>query len=97
MSTYAYNPRCHCPWCTNHGTNPTPGNPATLGYDEPHIPAIRLNDRDLRYVWLRAALIMARDRNWPDAKEAWRNAHSDRPPERWRTGVHITGLDRTAA
>jgi hypothetical protein len=36
---YTYNRDCHCDWCRNMGRNPTKGNPATLGYDEPHIPA----------------------------------------------------------
>jgi hypothetical protein len=38
-SRYVLNPACFCDWCRNNGTNPTPGNPAALGYDEPHIPA----------------------------------------------------------
>jgi hypothetical protein len=33
-------------------------------------------------------------RQWRAAREAWRNACTERPPERWSTGVHIYGLDR---
>jgi hypothetical protein len=36
---YVRNPACFCAWCANGGTNPTPGNPAALGYDEPHMGA----------------------------------------------------------
>jgi hypothetical protein len=36
---YRFNPACACAFCVNDGANPQPGAPASLGYDEPHIPA----------------------------------------------------------
>jgi hypothetical protein len=35
---YEYNPRCICAWCANGGVNPTPGAPASLGFDVAHMP-----------------------------------------------------------
>jgi hypothetical protein len=54
----------------------------------------RMSDADLRYIWFVAAWHELKGRQWRAAREAWRNACTERPPERWSTGVHIYGLDR---
>jgi hypothetical protein len=53
-----------------------------------------MSDEDLRYIWFAAAWHELKGRQWRAAREAWRNACTERPPERWSTGVHIYGLDR---